>query len=91
MKTPVIFRYVTYPDSDDYSGRTEVLTIFPYEPADVSGRYTSCYAHLGQHSGCDYDYILSISRPPTEKEYSNLYNELTNLVGYDLRIIDLSA
>lgn len=75
--TEVLFRYVTYPD-----GTEEILALFPEIPSDNRGNVTS-YAHIGQHSGADMDYILSISRSAAYEEYKDLKSELEGL-GYRL-------
>ena len=72
MKTDVIFR--------KENGIT--LAVFPYE---IHNKYsTPCYAHVGQHSGCDYDYILKYTKPTDD--YKDLYDELIS-IGYDLNVI----
>ena len=69
-KTVVIFR----------AGRTaphDVTAVFPYEPAGPHGYEMSCYAHVGQHSACTYEWFLS-TRPATPAEYADLKTELEN-------------
>jgi len=61
----------------------EILAVFPYE---INTRNTvTCYAHIGQHSGCSWN-INSFSKPAKPEEYQNLYNELTS-IGYNLQVI----
>lgn len=72
-KTIVIFRKL----------KGEVLALFPYEEYNKS--LCVCYAHLGQHSSADYNYIVSKTRPATLEEYADLLHELKNL-GYNLII-----
>lgn len=74
MKTSVIFR-------TDENG--ECLAVFPYEIADRQGNCT-CYAHLGQHSACSYDYVLKETKPC--KNYVELKAELER-IGYNLEVI----
>ena len=80
--TKIMFRYVSYPDGDP-----EVLAIFPEIPADDKGFYATCYARIGQHSSCDVQGMIRISRPATEAEYSSLLQELKSIGYDDLRII----
>lgn len=75
-KTDVIFR-------KEKDG--QILAVFPHEV--VNGRFVMCYAHLGQHSECDYDYCLTRTKLATSGEFEDLENELTLSVGYNLNII----
>ena len=62
---------------------------------DASGSYTdltgyedcmrSCYAHVGQHSACSPEYAKECKQA-TEKEYTDLYNELSS-IGYNIEVI----
>jgi len=75
MKTPVLFRKF----------KKEILAVFPYEMATPSGN-CSCYAHVGQHSACDYNYIIRYSKPASVEEVKELSEELIS-IGYELKII----
>ncbi len=75
-KTDVIFR-------KEKDG--QILAVFPHE-VDNS-HFVMCYAHLGQHSSCDYDYCLTRTTPAIAEEFEDLKNELTLSVGYNLNII----
>lgn len=72
--TEVIFR-------KDNSG---VFAIFPYEIHN--SHFITTYQHVGQHSSGDYDYCMKSSKPATEEEYIDLFDELKS-IGYDLKII----
>tara|TARA_B110000503_G_C6810497_1_gene274815 strand:+ start:155 stop:451 length:297 start_codon:yes stop_codon:yes gene_type:complete len=74
--TEVIFRF-----DKEYG----VYALFPYE----IDTYTtvSSYAHVGQHSGANYQHCINTSRPATEVEYKDLFNELENYVGYNLKVV----
>jgi len=61
----------------------EVLAVFPYDISDSKG-HCSCYAHLGQHGGCSWDYVMTRTVPA--KEYSELQRELES-IGYELNIV----
>lgn len=61
-----------------------IFAFFPYEIADYNKNMT-CYAHIGQHSAMNPDYILS-TKPATPEEYKDLFQELVS-IGYDLKII----
>ena len=73
MKTDVIFRK----EADG-----AILAVFPYEIHN--GGLVMCYALLGQHSGCDYYYVLQKTKPTDD--YKDLYDELIS-IGYDLNVI----
>lgn len=72
--TEVIFR-------KDESG---VFAIFPYEI--YNKHLITTYQHVGGHSSGDYDYCIKSSKPATEEEYIDLFDELES-IGYDLKII----
>ena len=46
----------------------------------------TCYAHLGQHSDCDYNYVIKNSQPINRPKKLPLYNELKS-IGYNLQVI----
>lgn len=62
-----------------------VYALFPYEIEST----TTClsYAQVGQHSAADYNHCINTTRPATEDEYKDLFNELENSVGYKLKVI----
>ncbi len=65
----------------------EVVAIFPELPADVVGRYATCYAHVGQHGSCDPVYLVDVlTLPATPEEYAPLQKELEQ-IGYVLDVI----
>ena len=74
-KEKVIFRIDKWGD---------VIAFFPetYKHGELV-----CYQHVGQHSNADIMYYLTETKKATPEQYKDLYNELTNLVGYDLRIM----
>lgn len=74
-KTHVLFRI----EKDN-----SILAVFPYMIADCKMN-AGCYAHIGQHSACDYNYVISSTKPATESQYNDLKMELEN-IGYDLII-----
>ena len=61
--TPVLFRVSRAPRRDGAG----VTAVFPCEPADLDGATMSCYAHLGQHAGCNYGWYLT-TRPARPDE-----------------------
>jgi len=73
-QTPVLFRY------DD----GEVVAVFPTNPADDAGHLVTCYAHIGQHSGCSRRWYQQ-TRPARADEYAGLLKELIG-IGYQLKI-----
>lgn len=66
----------------------DILAVFPntYGTADRDKDTMTCYAHVGQHSTCTYDYANTL-KTASESEYKELYDELTNYVGYDLNVL----
>lgn len=85
MKTKVKFYMVTYePIEEGEIATEEVVAVF------VDNKFESlleCYSSLGQHSYCSSSFIAENCRKATEKEYKGLYNELTNLVEYNLEVL----
>lgn len=65
----------------------EVFAIFLNEVNPFNGNLFLGYAHIGQHSEYHFDYIKE-SKEATENEYKDLYNELTNIVGYNLNVLN---
>lgn len=58
----------------------EVLAVFPTEPYSRSRPYAvSCYAHVGQHSGADWDYVMTKTKPAKPEEYAPLLRELKGI------------
>lgn len=84
--TNVEFYVATYEANEsDEQPYTEVLAVFEEELGN-SGNF-SCYAHLGQHSLCSQSFLRENCRKANEIEYKELYNELENVVGYNLKIV----
>jgi Rieske Fe-S protein len=75
-ETPVIFR-------QDRDG--SITAVFPTLPASVTGYEMTCYAHVGQHSGCSYEWYRT-TRPVKDNEAAKaeLRAELES-IGYRLR------
>jgi len=63
--------------------RGEVVAVFPYEIA--TGTTVMCYAHIGQHSTCDW-FINQFTTAATPEESAPLFDELTS-IGYQLEVI----
>jgi len=76
FKTDVMFRI-------EIDG--QILAVFPYDIETHDGR-CSCYAHIGQHSTMVWDYLKHTKPAKDEKEYIDLYRELTS-IGYNLNVI----
>jgi hypothetical protein len=77
-KTEVIFR-----KAKEYNGT--IIAFFPYDISDDKGNVT-CYAHVGQHSGACWDYLLFRTKPAKANEYNELFEELESL-GYNLKVV----
>jgi hypothetical protein len=75
---PVLFR------ADRKDG--EVTAVFPTLPANLTGQMT-CYAHIGQHGGCDYGWYRT-TRPARPDEYASLQRELEGVpYEYSLAVV----
>ena len=74
-KTQVMFRF----------WRGEVIALFPYLLWNHKGNVTS-YMHVGQHGEADYYGIIRGSKPATEDQYKDLFQELES-IGYNLEIV----
>lgn len=72
-------------EPNEYTGEDEITAVFPNDIADSKGNVT-VYAHLGQHSAGDLDYMLSLPEANTE-EYNDLLQELNNIGYTNLNII----
>lgn len=59
-----------------------VIALFPEVDADNKGHCLS-YMRTGQHSGADFNHIISSSRPAKPEESAELRGELEK-VGYNL-------
>ena len=68
----------------------EVTAVFPYQLGTDDPTTMGCYATIGQHGTCSEQWVLGKNnRRATPKEYKALYDELTNMVGYDLKILNV--
>ena len=100
--TNVQFYLATYEanESDEQNER-EVIAVFVdekyYSEANIGyGRVTKedventsvGYSHLGQHCAVSQSFLAENCRKINDKEeYQDLFNELTNLVGYNLNVL----
>jgi hypothetical protein len=73
--TPVVFRAER---SGKFKG--DVTAVFPTISNDYAGLQMTCYAHVGQHSGCSWEWYYS-TRAAKPEEYKDLLAELVS-VGY---------
>ena len=80
-KTKVIFRKA----KNDYTGDWDIIAFFPDLEANF-GRIV-CYEHIGQHGEADVLFYKYDTKKATPEEYEPLYKELTELVGYDLKVM----
>ena len=69
--------------TEDNTG--DVFALFPDLVYNREPSIVTCYAHIGQHSACSLEYA-SECKEATVKQYKDLYNELTNCIGYNLDI-----
>lgn len=56
----------------------EITAIFPMLPYDRHGMLLTCYAHIGQHSGCSLEWYRT-TQPASAAEYADLLRELTGV------------
>lgn len=74
-KTTVIFR--------KYKPKNTIIALFPY---DIHNGYlVTCYIHIGQHMGADYNHCIKSSKPAKPNEYEPLKKELES-IGYNLEV-----
>ena len=77
-ETKVIFR--TFKDDN------RVIALFPEELGTNDLSTCLSYMHVGQHGNASV-FLVDDTRPSTESELKPLYDELTNHVGYNLKIV----
>ena len=63
-----------------------IIALFPEHQDWSNPNLVMSYMHIGQHSQADYNHIISITKPATEEEYKDLYDELECVVGDDLKV-----
>ena len=80
-KTKVVFRKTKNP----YTKEWDIIAFFPDLEANF-GRVV-CYEHVGQHGEADILFYKYNTKKAKPEEYEALYRELTDLVGYDLRVM----
>ena len=78
---PVIFR------AERRGG--DITAVFPTICADYNGREMQCYAHVGQHGGCDLGWYNS-TRAAKPDEYAPLLAELESIYGHKLAADDVA-
>lgn len=78
--TEVIFRKER---SGSFKGH--IIAVFPYVLDNYNNYTMSCYAHVGQHSGCSLPWYLG-TVPAKADEYQSLYDELIR-IGYNLKVV----
>ena len=80
-ETPVLFRI-------ERRKGGEVTAVFPCEPDDMSGDSMTCYAHIGQHGGCSFEWLANGNhRRATPEEFADLKRELESApYGYRLKV-----
>lgn len=89
QKTNVEFYVATYEANElDEQPYKEVIAVF-VDTKEQGKREVifECYAKLGQHSTCSHPFLRKNCKKATETEYQDLFNELTNNVGYNLNVL----
>lgn len=69
----------------DTKNNNEIIAFMPYEIQNWQGQFL-CYAHIGQHSNCDYKYYTQCKNAHYH-EYKDLLEELKQ-IGYNVQVID---
>lgn len=83
-ETPIVFRKSRRKEPEGRAA--EVTAVFPCEPADYQGQLMTCYAHIGQHGGCDLGWYNQ-TRAAKPEEYADLKRELESApYGYRLKV-----
>jgi len=85
-QTEVTFYVATYEAVNNEPVISEVIAVFIPEILSKMDEF-ECYAHFGQHSTCSQSFLRENCRKATEAEYQDLFNELENSVGYNLKVI----
>lgn len=76
-ETPVVFRRER--DGD-------ITAVFPCDVASIQDYTMGCYAHIGQHSGCSFEWYYTTKAAKPE-EYVDLKHELESApYGYRLKV-----
>lgn len=63
----------------------DIIALFPAIPATMGDCLS--YQHIGQHGACDSNHVFFVTYEATAEEYADLYKELTEQVGYTLRVV----
>lgn len=74
-------KVVFYIDNDG-----DVVAVFPFEKYDNHSNYIVCYAHIGQHSACNPEYVKTLTKTNDPNVYGELKKELED-IGYCLEIL----
>ncbi len=80
--TPVVFRRSRRKEPEGLAA--EIVAVMPCEPADYEGRHMTCYAHLGQHGACSWEWY-NATRAAKPAEYADLLKELES-IGYRVKV-----
>ena len=75
---------IVYKESND-----DLFAFFPEENTyDDDSGFRTAYSHIGQHSACGPGYFKECKDATFPRAFE-LYKELTEIVGYDLEMIDM--
>jgi hypothetical protein len=67
----------------------DITAVFPNDVCDPKGNVT-CYAYIGQHSGCSLEWVKEDTIPANEEESAKMKNHLESLVGYeDIELVEV--
>lgn len=88
-KTNVQFHVATYEALElDEQSTKEVIAVFKDYASMNDGKICfDCYTSSEQHSICSQSFLAENCRKATKEEYQELFNELTNSVGYNLNVL----
>ena len=62
-------------------------TVTALFPDQHDGRYVTSYERVGQHGQADYFFVIGKTCVALPHEYADLHRELTEVVGYTLRVV----
>lgn len=67
---------------------SEVFALFPYLTENRANFLIQSYAHIGQHSGANYDYCIQTSKPAKPSDYNSLLEELKSIGYENIKVIN---
>ena len=78
--TKVVFR--------KFKNSGAIIALFP--ELKENKYFVLSYMYEGQHGEADYTHVIQSTTKCSPEEYKPLYDELTNMVGYNLKVLQKS-